>query len=409
MKVGPVVEVRSVAVKKTPPTVDPVLTEVVRHGLNATAEQMKVTLCRTAFSPVIYEMIDFAAGIYDTEYRMLAQARALPQFLGTLSFCLEAAVGRLGGLDRIHPGDVIWSTDGYDNGSHPQDAVVIVPAFDGERLVAFAVTKAHHLDIAAKDPYCTDTTDNFQEGVIFPAVKVYAGGELQRDMYRTILANSRAPKALEGDLNAQISAGAAGVAGLLRMMERHGSDPFWNAVEAMFNHGEAATRRFLESIPDGRYSADCQMDNNGITNDLVKFSVTIEVSGSEAVVDFSDCPPQQEGPINCPWRLPWPPRGLASWGYSAVLISRMKGTFARSLCGSRSDRCFAQSRRLPFSVRMGPRSGDRGDASSHVSGAALDRPGWQRRRPVRVHSVGHRPGREVLDHGYGSPGWSWRK
>jgi N-methylhydantoinase B len=300
MKVGPVVEVRSAAVKRTPSTVDPVLTEVVRHGLNATAEQMKVTLCRTAFSPVIYEMIDFAAGLYDTEYRMLAQARALPQFLGTLSFCLEAAVGRLGGLDRIHPGDVVWSTDGYDNGSHPQDAVVIVPAFDGERLVGFAVTKAHHLDIAAKDPYCTDTTDNFQEGVIFPAVKVYAGGELQRDMYRTILANSRAPKALEGDLNAQISAGAAGVAGLLRMMERHGSDPFWNAVEVMFNHGETATRRFLDSIPDGRYSADCQMDNNGITSELVKFSVTIEVSGSEAVVDFADCPPQQEGPINCP-------------------------------------------------------------------------------------------------------------
>ena len=39
---------------------DRVTTEVIRSGLNATAEQMKRALIRTAFSPVIYEMIDFA-------------------------------------------------------------------------------------------------------------------------------------------------------------------------------------------------------------------------------------------------------------------------------------------------------------------------------------------------------------
>ena len=97
---------------------------------------------------------------------------------------------------------------GTTTAPHPQDAVVIVPAFDGANVQAVCGHPAHHLDIAAKDPYCTDTTDNFQEGVIFPAVKVYAGGELQRDMYRTILANSRAPKALEGDKPADAAANA---------------------------------------------------------------------------------------------------------------------------------------------------------------------------------------------------------
>ena len=39
---------------------DPITTEVVRHGLNSAAEQMKRALVRTAFSPVIYEVLDFA-------------------------------------------------------------------------------------------------------------------------------------------------------------------------------------------------------------------------------------------------------------------------------------------------------------------------------------------------------------
>lgn len=300
MSVAALEDIRSSAPRREPETVDPVLTEVVRHGLNATAEQIKVTLCRTAFTPVIYEMIDFAAGLYDPDFRMLAQARALPQFLGTLSFCLEAAVERLGGMDHIYPGDIIWSTDGYDNGSHPQDAVVIVPAFRERSLMGFAITKAHHLDIAAKDPYCTDTTDNFQEGVIFPAVKVYSRGELQDDMYRTMLANSRTPEALEGDFNAQISAGQAGASGLLRMIDRHGEEAFWNAVEAMYNHGEESTRRFLRAVPDGTYTAECLMDDNGVDPDPVRFAVSIDVQDDEAVVDFSDCPGEQGGPINCP-------------------------------------------------------------------------------------------------------------
>jgi N-methylhydantoinase B len=261
---------------------------------------MKVALRRTAFSPVIYEMIDFACGLYDPDFRMLGQARAIPQFLGTLSFCLESAVAAQGGAESIRPGDVLWSTNGFDNGSHSQDAVIIVPAFNEGELVGYGVTKAHQLDIAAKDPYCTDTTDNFQEGVIFPGVKLYREGVLERDMYRTVLANSRLPAELEGDLNAQIGAARTGVNELLRIIQRYGLDTFRDCVELMFDHGESMVRSFISAIPDGRYEASCLMDNNGVTDDPVEFSVAIEVNGSEVTVDFSNSPPEQEGPINCP-------------------------------------------------------------------------------------------------------------
>ena len=38
--------------------VDPVTTQIVRNSLNSAAEQMKRALCRTAMSPVIYDVLD---------------------------------------------------------------------------------------------------------------------------------------------------------------------------------------------------------------------------------------------------------------------------------------------------------------------------------------------------------------
>jgi N-methylhydantoinase B len=279
---------------------DPITTEVIRHGLNSAAEQMKIALRRTAFSPVIYEMIDFCCARYDRDVRLLAQAQALPAFLGTMNFCVESCVRSVGGEEELEEGDIIFSTYGFDIGSHSQDAAVVAPVFIDGELVGYAAIKAHHMDIGAKEPYCTDTTDNFQEGTIFPGVKLYRRGELQKDMYRTIVANSRLPVSLQGDLNAEILALKMGNAALLRLIERHGIDTFRTSVERMFDHGEMVMRSYLERIPDGRYVERGAMDSNGVTDELVPFEVAVEVEGSNIVIDFTASPPEQRGPVNCP-------------------------------------------------------------------------------------------------------------
>src|SRR4051794_17190342 len=142
---------------------DPVTTEVIRHGLNSAAGQMKRALMRTAFSPIIYEVLDFAVALYDERVRLLAQAPSLPMFMGRLSFCVEAAVQAVGGRDALEPGDVLLYNDPFGTGSHPQDAAVVAPAFFAGELVGYAAIKAHWLDIGGKDPYSTDTVDVFQE------------------------------------------------------------------------------------------------------------------------------------------------------------------------------------------------------------------------------------------------------
>ncbi|MEA2376459.1 MAG: N-methylhydantoinase [Thermoleophilaceae bacterium] len=280
---------------------DPVTTEVIRYGLQAAADQMRLTLIRGAFSPVIYDVQDLAVTLYDDKLRLLAQGSAQPLFMGALGYVLEAILDRLGGADTLDEGDIVFSTYGYDLGSHQQDAAVIAPVFHEGELVGYAVTKAHHLDIGAKDPYCTDTTDIHQEGVIFPSVKLYRRGERQDDLYRTLLANSRLPTFLAGDLNAQIGAAQVGLKQLLRLIERFGLDTFRQAVERMFDHGEAVMRAFLETVPDGRYVANGIMDNNGVDTDEIPMEVAAEIVGDRVIVDLTATAPEQRGPMNCPW------------------------------------------------------------------------------------------------------------
>lgn len=226
--------------------IDPVVTQLIKNGLEAAAEQMGVALRRTAFSPMIYDTRDYAGALYDRDVRLLAQMRCLPTFVGTLNFIVEAAIEKLGGAEMMQPGDVIVSSYGYDTGSHSLDVGIVVPAFlDGE-VVGYVVNKAHNLDLGAKAMFTTDSTDIWQEGAIYPSVRLYKGGELDEDLWRTMLANSRLPDALSGDISAQIGACQVGLQAFLRVLRRYGTETVWAAADAIFDHSEEVMRRMLD-------------------------------------------------------------------------------------------------------------------------------------------------------------------
>jgi N-methylhydantoinase B len=280
--------------------VDPITTEFVRHGLISAAEQMKRALVRTAFNPIIYEVLDFAVAVYDRDVRLLSQALGMQHFMGRLSFGIEASVAAVGGEETLEPGDILFYNVPYLSGAHANDGAVLMPVFVGGALIGYTAITAHWLDVGGKDPYSTDTVDVFQEGTLFPGVKLYRAGELDDDLYRTLLANSRVPKLLAGDLNAEIVGLRTGAAALTKIVERHGREVFEAVVERMLDHGEATVRAFFERIPDGRYVARAVLDSDGVGEDEVPFDVVVEVAGSSVRVDFSEVPDALPGPLNCP-------------------------------------------------------------------------------------------------------------
>ena len=279
---------------------DPITSEIIRNSLNSAAEQMKKALVRSAFSPIIYEVLDFASAIYDKNYCMLSQSPSLPGFMGTLSFCVEQAVKEVGGEENIFDGDIIIYNNPYGSGSHSQDAALVKPVFIENKLIGYTAIKAHWLDTGGKEPYSTDTVDVFQEGTIYPGLKLYKKGKLEEDIFKLIKANSRVPKAIEGDLNAQLNGIIAGANALKRIVNKFGYELFYASVLEIYEHGEKLVRKSLEKIPDGTYSGFGQMDSNGVDEGVVKFKISIEVKGSNLILDFTDAPDQQNGPINCP-------------------------------------------------------------------------------------------------------------
>jgi N-methylhydantoinase B len=274
--------------------------EVIRHALNSAARQMMQTLIRTAFSPIIYEAYDFVVALYDRDNQMLAQAPTNPIFMGTMSFCVKAAVAAAGGEEYLHDGDIIVYNWPYGTGSHAQDCVLVTPVYFRGEHFGYSTIKAHWMDLGGKEFYSTDTTDVFQEGTFFPGLKLYKAGRLDDEVRRTIVSNSRLPVTAAGDLDAHVNGVRAGARALEEIVRRYGLEVFRDCVSAIYDHGEALVRSYFERIPDGVFSARGRLDNDGINPDPVEFEVRVEIKGSSVTIDLTNAPDAVRGPINCP-------------------------------------------------------------------------------------------------------------
>ena len=280
---------------------DPATAEVVRNSLCAAANQTRLAIIRTAFSPVIYDWQDFTTGLFDAEFRLIGQDDGPPGMLGVLGPAVESMVTRCGGRDAMHPGDVLLSTDPYEIGSHAQDVTLAFPAFHEATLIGFAVIKGHVGDLGQKDAMIgVDTVDCWQEGLILPAVPLYSRGERNDTIWRILLANSRMPDSLEGDISAFLGGGRVALDAISRIVERHTIGTYLSAIDRVLDHGETVARQRISAIPDGRYVSQAVVEAFDPANPVV-FDVVVTVSASDIIVDYTGAPAQLSGPFNMPY------------------------------------------------------------------------------------------------------------
>ena len=181
------------------PHSNPVTTEIIRNAFNAIAEDMNASLIRSAFTPIIYEGKDCAVGLLDENGDVLGQSLGLPLFLGNLSLCVQI-IAEMKGWDYYEEGDVVLLNDSYIAGTHLNDITVIMPIFWEGKRIGFATSRAHWLDVGAKDAGSpTDAREIYQEGMRWPPTKVYRKGVAQDDILAFMRANSRFGDALIGD------------------------------------------------------------------------------------------------------------------------------------------------------------------------------------------------------------------
>ncbi len=283
--------------------VDPITMQVIRSALKAAADEMMISLIKTAHNPLIYEVQDFGLAITNHRGEMLAEGSGLPGFMGCLGPTVQSGIRTLG-ADGYSEGDILLANVPYDTGTHISDAAVYMPIFYGGKLVAFSALMAHWADIGGKTPggWCPDTTDIHQEGLIFDHDKLVEAGQLNKTFLRFILKNVRFPDLVNGDLNAMIAACRTGAKRYIALCERYGGDTIQAAMDQVFDQSEQMMRDKISEIPDGSYSASIMMDHDGIELDKpYKLAVKVTVDGDEMKVDWTGTAATVSGPTNHPF------------------------------------------------------------------------------------------------------------
>ena len=285
---------------------DPIQLEVFKHRFAAIADEMGVVLRKASYSPNIKERRDFSCALFNAAGQMIAQAAHIPVHLGSMPLSVAAAIRD---FPDLQPGDVIALNDPFRGGTHLPDITLISPVFIqtpevSENLFGFVASRAHHADVGGMTPGSMPLArEIYQEGLIIPPIKLVGGGVVNQAAWDLLLANVRTPEERAGDLWAQIAANQRGAQRLQELVAEHGNPTVSHYMAAMLDYTERMTRHLLENIPDGSYSFEDYLDNDGIGNAPVPICVTVKIKGDQAQVDFTGSASQQRGSVNAVYAI----------------------------------------------------------------------------------------------------------
>jgi N-methylhydantoinase B len=282
--------------------IDPVTLAVLKGRLEQLADEMDATLFRSAFNPIIAEAHDASHGLYHRETgATLVQGKSgLPIFVGAMAFAVKAVIDKAARDGDLADGDVYIFNDPYDGGTHLSDFKLVRPYFRDGLLFCYLASVGHWPDVGGNVPgnYNPVATECFQEGMLIPPVKLFVKGELRPDIVDIVKANSRLPGSLYGDLNGQINALDLGVKRLDALLDDYGPALVEEAFAELTARAAQLMRANIAELPDGTYSCDDWLDNDGIVDRPLKIALDIRKEGDRMTLDFSRTAAACAGPVN---------------------------------------------------------------------------------------------------------------
>jgi N-methylhydantoinase B len=281
-----------------PVDLDPVTLEVIRNALPAISDEMSVDLQRTSYNMMIYEVRDYCTALLDTDGRLISQnIGGVSHFVADLGVIVEDAVARYG-KHGFAPGDVLLHNHQATAGQHLNNVVVYAPVFYRGELVAFAMVRAHWVDVGGLSTGFgagSRAYDPWSEGLQFNQLKLYEGGVVDKKLLAFIRDNIRFPDNAMGDMRSQLAACRLGERRFVELLDRYGKDVVLQAIERFYAETEQKCRAAVAQIPDGVYEAESYIDWRGGGYDI---RVKVIVRGSDMTIDLSGCSPEREGGAN---------------------------------------------------------------------------------------------------------------
>jgi len=281
--------------------IDAVTLAVLKGRLEQIADEMDATLFRTAFNPIIAEAHDASHGLYDAETGdTLVQGKSgLPIFVGVMAFAVRATIAKAA-RGTLVDGDVFIFNDPYDGGTHLSDFKLVRPYFHDGRVFCWLASVGHWHDVGGNVPgnYNPVASESYQEGVHIPPVKLVDAGRLNDDIVEILSCNSRQPTSLYGDLNGQVNALDLGAKRLGELIAEYGAETIATAFAELRAMAARLMRAHIRDLPDGTYSAEDFLDNDGIADRPLRIALDLTVTGDRLTMDFSRSAAPCAGPVN---------------------------------------------------------------------------------------------------------------
>ncbi|HYE91836.1 MAG TPA: hydantoinase B/oxoprolinase family protein [Terriglobales bacterium] len=279
--------------------IDPITLEVVCEGLIAIVREMRATVIRASYSPVIWDMDDFSCALFDPAGQMIAQSDDHPGHVLPMPWSVRCALEDFPG--DLKPGDVILLNDSYRGGTHLNDVTMLYPLFDDGELVIFPAVRAHWSDVGGGAPgsYSGLNTNIYQEGVRIPPIKIVEEGRLNRAAMALLLNNMRLPEDRLGDFHASLGACKVAEGRIRRLLAKYGAKTVLDCIALNLDRSERRLRAKIAALPDGEYVYEDYLEyfEDGAL-DPVRMRLTLTVKGDEIVADFAGSSPQVPGVVN---------------------------------------------------------------------------------------------------------------
>lgn len=278
---------------------DAVTFEVLRSHFDFTCDRMTKVLQKTAFSPILSDILDFSNAIYDADIRLLAQAPGCPVHMAAMHFAAHASVNRF--AEALRPGDVVVLNDPFQGGTHIPDITFTMPIYHGTTLIGYAVSRGHWQDLgggaAGGQSFGTHIAS---EGLRLPPQKIFKEYVMNRDLLEIIKNNTRCPEYIEGDIQAHMGALKSAEKEMLRAVERYGLETVIQAQSALIDYTKRITQMNISRLAVGNYSVEDYIDTDGYTEKPIFVRIKLSINGDRIEVDFTGTDKQCIGAVNSP-------------------------------------------------------------------------------------------------------------
>ena len=281
---------------KTMETIDSIALEILWNRLISIVNEQATALQNASFTTVVREAGDLSAGAFDVQGNMIAQAvTGTPGHINTMAMAVRHFLKEYPWA-TLEEGDSLISNDPWLTSGHLNDFTVVTPIFHRGKPVALFANTCHAVDVGGR-MLGADARQVFEEGIYVPIMKLFVRGEPNRDLFRLVKQNVRAPELVEGDLMAQVGGNEVGGAKLLEFMDEYDFASLAPLSEAILSTSEKAMRQAITELPQGTYRHEIRTD--GFDTPII-ISIAVTVKDSELFVNYEGTSPQCDRGINVP-------------------------------------------------------------------------------------------------------------